>query len=207
MKIVEVKTLVAVGGYAVSSEWEAVSKTIYKSVRACEWPPGAGNFTIYPESGKRRGQGNGVVPIKKAAMQNLVSEPVLGRRWELELLWPDETRARPGKMDAGIRGPSGVVCFEWETGNIASSHRSLNKIALGLMRGSIIAGVIVVPSRNLYKYLTDRIGNFPELEPYFDLWSSIQCAEGILQIIVIEQDAVSREVPRIPKMTAGRHLG
>ena len=99
------------------------------------------------------------------------------------------------------------MAIEWETGNISSSHRSLNKMALGLMRGTIAAGILVVPSRELYRYLTDRVGNMQELEPYLDLWKSIPCTfGGILQVIAIEHDSTSTKVPRILKGTDGRAL-
>lgn len=83
----------------------------------------------------------------------------------------------------------------------------MNKMALGLMKGALAAGILVVPSRNLYKYLTDRISNMEELEPYHDLWRSIRCEQGILEIVAIEHDGISTDVPRIPKMTGGRALG
>lgn len=107
-------------------------------------------------------------------------------------------------MDAAYYCDEGIVCLEWETGNISSSHRSLNKMCLGLLQGAIKAGILVVPSRALYPYLTDRIGNIAELEPYFPVWSATPCEEGILEIVVIEHDATSDTVPRIPKGTDGR---
>jgi hypothetical protein len=60
----------------------------------------------------------------------------------------------------------------------------------------------------MYKYLTDRIGNFPELQPYFPLWRSLNATirEGVLEIIAIEHDATSADVPRITKGTDGRAL-
>ena len=42
------------------------------SVLAVRWPVGAANFTIYPESGKQRGEGNGVLPIKISFVKSLV---------------------------------------------------------------------------------------------------------------------------------------
>jgi hypothetical protein len=72
--------------------------------------------------------------------------------------------------------------------------------------GVIAAGTLVVPSRKLYVYLTDRIGNINELEPYFGLWRSVPCKKGVLEIVVIEHDATSDRVPKIPKGTAGRAL-
>ncbi len=83
----------------------------------------------------------------------------------------------------------------------------MNKLTMLLSTGVISAGVLVVPSRKLYVYLTDRIGNIQELEPYFGLWKSVPCKSGVLEIIVIEHDAESKKVPRIPKTTAGRALG
>ena len=111
---------------------------------------------------------------------------------------------RPGKIDAVLETKFGVIALEWETGNISSSHRALNKMALGLLKGILFCGILVVPSRDLYRYLTDRIGNFSELEPYLELWGSIPCKSGVLQIVVIEHDKTSLDVPRIPKGTSGR---
>ena len=49
----------------------------------------------------------------------------------------------------------------------------------------------------MYNYLTDRVGNYPEIEPYFPLWKALQVKEGILAVIAIEHDIVSKDVPRI----------
>ena len=57
-----------------------------------------------------------------------------------------------------------------------------------------------------YGFLTDRIGNVAELEPYFEFWAATPCKDGVLEIIVIEHDAESFDVPRIQKGTDGRSL-
>lgn len=114
------------------------------------------------------------------------------------------TRQRPGKVDAVLLSSQGNIALEWETGNISSSHRALNKLCLGLLKGKISAGILIVPSRALYQYLTDRVGNFDELLPYFDLWRSVDCDNGVLEVVVIEHDNESRRVSRIPKGTDGR---
>ena len=80
----------------------------------------------------------------------------------------------------------------------------MNKLAMLVSNGVIAAGTLVVPSRKLYVYLTDRIGNYNELEPYLKLWKSVPCRLGVLEIVVIEQDAESRDVPKIPKGRDGR---
>jgi len=96
--------------------------------------------------------------------------------------------------------------LEWETGNISSTHRTLNKLALGMLKETIIGGVLILPTRSMYKYLTDRIGNYTEIEPYFDLWRSLQIRNGILMVIAIEHDSLDHTVPLIPKGTDGRAL-
>ena len=202
MKIVREETLLSCGQYAASAEWKTTRKSLHKAIREVDWPRGSGTFTIYPESGKARGKGNGVTPIKLGLMEELERQG-----WKLEEPLDIATLKRPGKLDSVLYTDYGPVALEWETGNISSSHRALNKMALGLLQGVLACGVLVVPSRELYKYLTDRIGNIVELEPYFDLWRSIPCEQGILEIVAIEHDATSTEVPRIPKGTSGRALG
>jgi hypothetical protein len=77
--------------------------------------------------------------------------------WKVEELLAITPLKRLGKLDAVLYSGRGPVAVEWETGNISSSHRALNKMALGLLNGTIAAGVLIVPSRKLYRYLTDRI--------------------------------------------------
>ncbi len=173
-----------------------------------KWPTGASHFTIHPESGKKRGKGNGVKPIKEAFIATL-----LGREWKPETRYPkrDEDRSalRPGAFDTWLDLSSeGLRPFvtEWETGNISSSHRALNKMAMALMHGLISGGILVLPTRSLYRYLTDRVGNLPEIEPYFPLWRSVPVNYGHLGILAVEHDDTSLDVPRIAKGTDGRAL-
>ncbi len=126
--------------------------------------------------------------------------------WKLEQPLDLATVKRPGKLDAVYESAHGPVAVEWETGNISSSHRALNKMALGLLKGKLAAGILIVPTRRMYRYLTDRVGNIDELDPYFDLWRCIPCDEGVLEVVVIEHDAESLSVPRILKGTDGRAL-
>ena len=214
MRIVHIETLINRGPFSKSKRWRALRDQAHAAVRGVDWPPGTGKFTIYPESGKKRGKGNGVRPIRDAAIARLTdAKPKyskLGRKpkdeWVSECPWPVGERVRPGNMDAAYVWNDGLVCLEWETGNISSSHRSLNKMCLGLQRRRLKAGMLVVPSRKLAAYLTDRVGNVGELEPYYDFWRTTPCDEGVLQVIVIEQDGESLDVPRIRKGTDGRAL-
>jgi len=196
MKIIHPELIISQGPFAQSKEWENINRDIIGAIQSIEWPPGSGSFTLYDEP-----KSNGVKPIKFACMQTLKS---LG--WKLETPVDIAMVKRPGKMDATLQTKDRLFCVEWETGNISSSHRSINKMALGIIKDVLIGGVLIVPTRKMYTYLTDRVGNFPEIEPYFPLWKSLRVDEGLLAVIAIEHDAVSKEVPRIPKGTDGRAL-
>jgi len=202
VKIVEVISLQSCGAYAASEHWRRTREEIHNAVRACCWPPGSDKFTIFPESGKKRGEGNGVLPIKREFINELRR-----RNWIIEAKAKNELDARLGDFDALLPGPEEPIAVEWETGNISSSHRSMNKLMMLVSSEILSAGVLAVPSRMLYEYLTDRIGNIRELEPYFPFWKKMPCKSGVLEVVVFEHDATSREVPRIPKGTDGRSLG
>src|SRR6516162_5754472 len=70
-------------------------------------------------------------------------------------------KRNPGKFDAMLETKSGPIVLEWETGNISSSHRSLNKMALGITRGEILGGILVVPSRAFAQYQTLSLARRP----------------------------------------------
>jgi hypothetical protein len=201
MKIAQIKRLIDNGGFSSTKEWEVIENHIKKAIETVDWPPGSGSFTLFDQSGKKRGQGSGVKPIKDACMNHLKS---LG--WSLETPIPIAVLKKPGKMDATYPVGNRLFCVEWETGNISSSHRAMNKMALGILKGILIGGALILPTRAMYKYLTDRIGNFSELEPYFPLWKAFKVEEGLLEVIAVEHDSVSRSVPRIPKGTNGRAI-
>jgi len=201
VKIAREVKLIGCGKFASSRTWKVARRKLHAAIKRVEWPKGSGKFTIYAESGKKRGKGNGVTPIKDGLMIDLQKQ---GYRLESSAVLTGNRRF--GSFDAVLDTKYGPSVVEWETGNISSSHRSLNKMALFLLEGKIASGTLIVPSREMYKYLTDRVGNMQELEPYLDLWKSLPCKEGVLEIVVIEQDATSLHVPRIAKGTDGRAL-
>ncbi|HHW41239.1 MAG TPA: hypothetical protein GXX19_08845 [Syntrophomonadaceae bacterium] len=201
MKIIRFERLIDKGEFSKSGTWNIIENQIVQAIKAIAWPPGSGSFILYDQPGKARGKGNGVKPIKEACMFHLKS---LG--WSLETPVHIATLKKPGPLDATFPVGERLFCVEWETGNISSSHRALNKIALGILKNVLIGGILILPTRKMYKYLTDRVGNFEELEPYFPFWRSLCVDEGLLGVIAIEHDAVSKNVPRIPKGTDGRAL-
>ncbi len=202
MKIVEIKYIVSKGDFVNSLEFTNILEEIKVAVTKIRWPEDADGFYLNPKTkGKGRGQGNGVKPIKSACVAYLKT-----------LNWQDEFKVRnkgvagTGPLDVVKNTDHGIFALEWETGNISSSHRALNKMALGLLRDELIGGILILPSNQLYPYLTDRVGNYREIIPYLQLWESIPYKQGLLAIIVVEQDGLKDDAPRIEKGTDGRAL-
>jgi hypothetical protein len=196
MKIVQEISLISIGSFEESSDWSIVRDEIREAISLIVHPSGTTNFTINPAR-----HGNGVKPIKEACMIALKNR--FG--WKLETSINYATRS-PGKVDATKALDNHLFALEWETGNISSSHRAVNKMVLGLLRGVFLGAVLVLPSRRLYPYLTDRVGNYEELEPYFDVWRAVRLEGGFLAIFVIEHDQVDSNVPTLTKGTDGRAL-
>jgi hypothetical protein len=186
--------------FSTSASLQQAWIDVEEAIALTDWPHGSGSFTIYPESGKKSGQGNGVKMIKVPCIEALQA-----RGWLVEQL-PSMGSSVLGTadLDALKLTPEGYIAFEWETGNISSSHRALNKLFLAMQQTDTLGSFLVVPSNRLKVYLTDRIGNIGELQPYFPLWRSLTGIKGALRIVVVEHDAESFAVPRIPKGTDGR---
>jgi hypothetical protein len=204
LKLTGIQHLVDAGPFTETTAWNRVEADLREAIVRVVWPPENDGFVINPVI-----DGNGVVPIKRQFAANILA---LG--WTLEERFPrfsDEEirkRRRPGAVDAALDlGDYELPPFfvEWETGNIASSHRAMNKMALALKRGLISGGIWVVPSGKLAPYLTDRIGNYPEFEPYFSLYSDLEVEFGYLGVAIVEHDETSPEVPFIEKQQTRRH--
>jgi len=198
VKIVQTRYLIQAPGLAADKFWNEALRDVERAIRRVVWPKGnpSKEFIIHPQSGKKRGEGNGVVPIKEAFLVSLAGDG-----------WGTDDRQNPGRFDAvKRRQDGGYIGMEWETGNISSSHRALNRFVLGHTKGECIGGVLVLPTRKLYAYLTDRVGNFEELATYFPVWEQISWDRGGLVVIAVEHDGVDKKVPRIAKGTDGRAL-
>jgi hypothetical protein len=199
MKIVEVKDVISSGVFPESETWLRACADVEDAIGQVDWPHGSGVFTINPKK-----HGNGVKPIKEPCVLRLQD---LG--WRIETLPPLASDVlRPGDLDALIVRDGHYIAFEWETGNISSSHRALNKLVLGLIHRAVIGCFLVVPSRALYPYLTDRIGNMEELRAYLPLWNAAgaKVEEAALRIYTVEHDQTDEGTATIPKGTDGRAL-
>lgn len=199
MKITNVVTLISNGAFSNSIEYNKIENDVFAAICGMENPSGSGSFIL--NSGK---QANGVKPIKDNFIEYLNEQ---GWKDERKVTDPDMKKRR---IDTSYKIGQANTYFgvEWETGNISSSHRAINRLLLGMVEGQLLGGMLVLPSRNMYYYLTDRVGNFQELEPYFKLWSlfSNEISNGILKIIEIEHDEISSDVLPLKKGTDGRAL-
>ncbi len=146
-------------------------------------------------------RGNGVKPIKIEVIRYLESQGWLSEHcMDLEGM-----RAKP--LDAYKKTGKTRIGFEWETGNISSSFRALMKLYKAIIENQIDLGIHVLPSRAFYEYLTDRVGNIREMEPYLDIYKRIQIPEkSCIMIIVVEHDKLDPKAPPIPKGLDGMSI-
>jgi hypothetical protein len=211
MRIVESMNVVA-GGFERTALWKRACRDIEEGIANTDWPWDTGRFVLNPEpratsKGKDR-HPNGVKPIKIPIIRYLSAAG-----WQTEALpkLPVGFQGRDvlgtGDLDALLCDSDVYVGFEWETGNVSSSHRAINKLLDGIGRGSLAAGALVLPMRETARYLTDRVGNFEELAPYFEFWSRFPMKAGVLRIYGVAHDELDTEIPYIPKGTDGRALG
>jgi len=120
------------------SSWEMPVQNaldeIKQAIRNVVWPIGTSSFTINPVR-----RGNGVKPLKNGFIAQLDAAG-----WEPEVRATLSGELGPGKIDAIKRLPDGkLIAVEWETGNISSSHRALNKMVVGMMGERLVAGFLV----------------------------------------------------------------
>ncbi len=194
MKIIRTEVLLKNGRFYDSAEFRQLTSEIEEAIAKVVWPLGNNLFAINPTR-----KGNGVKPIKNGCMSYLEDSG-----WLLENRLKITSEMRPGPLDATKNLSNGkMFALEWETGNISSSHRAVNKMALGILEGVLSGGILILPSRKMYNYLTDRVGNYQEISPYFPVWSSLGITTGYLGIIEIEHDIEDQDSPLIRKGTDG----
>lgn len=177
-------------GFSATPEFARAEQDILDGIEAIVWPPGSDDFTMHP--GKNL---NGVKPIKDAFVDLLQLKG-----------WVPEFQT----FDAHLSYHNGTLPFavEWETGNVSSSHRAINRLGLGMQERRISGGALVLPTYDLYWHLTDRVGNFRELERYLPIWRGWDGLPGFhyLAIVTVEYDHLDESVPVIAKGTDGRAL-
>jgi hypothetical protein len=201
------------GNFISSQDWSTVHSSFVRSIQSVEHPKGTGSLTIRHRTMVNGTLArNGVKPLKAKFLEHMVgiegwkSEGIVDlattRPQVKTKLFPavqdyeEPITSAFGGFDFATTAPGNTkIAIEWETGNISSSHRSLNKLCIALGAGIIQVGVLVVPSRELYLHLTDRIGNIGELSPYLSFWESIRgtVQRGLLAVAVVEHDHLTKD--------------
>ncbi|HXQ88094.1 MAG TPA: hypothetical protein VN733_00505 [Solirubrobacterales bacterium] len=213
MQIVETLDVVQAGHFPKSKTWLRAVADVEAAIAVTDWPFGSGKFSLNPDpvitkKGKSNSHSNGVKPIKIPMIQYLKS-----REWDTEALprlpvgYQGQDVLTTGDLDALLLDQDRYVGFEWETGNVSSTHRAINKLLDGITRGTLNGGVLVLAMRATQRYLTDRVGNFEEIAPYFEFWSRYPVSDGVLRIYGVGHDELDSSVPYIPKGKDGRALG
>lgn len=213
------------GNVISSADWKGLHESYLRAIGSVEHPLHSGSLTLRRRVRKNR---NGVVPLRKQFLAYMLDH----EHWQAEsnvplardrdqaplLLYPTMEKYREpitsdfGGFDFMATAELGTrVAIEWETGNISSSHRSMNKLAIALGSGIIEVGVLIVPSRELYEHLTDRIGNIGELSGYLAAWAKTGSGvkRGLLAITVVEHDHLTDDpdVPYLPRGKDGNAKG
>lgn len=213
------------GGVVSSEDWESIHSSFVRSIELIDSPRGSGRLMLRrktKDAESKQWNRNGVGYLRSRFLEHMVADEGWQAEGEVDLqnlqekpelrLYPSmEAYSEPitsafGDFDFVTTTDGGIrVAIEWETGNISSSHRSLNKLSIVLAAKKIQAGVLILPSRNLYDHLTDRIGNIGELSPYLGMWKSMGAAveRGMLAIAVVEHDELTDD-PEFPYLKAGK---
>lgn len=118
---------------------------------------------------------NGVVPVKEECYRILEEDYNWYR--EKPLVYFREDAQKGGPIDVYKEFYDGNYIFraglEFETGNISSAHRSMNKLCVGIIKGELDLAFLMMPIKKMSFYLTDRVSNYEELEPYFVLLEDV----------------------------------
>ncbi len=223
MKWLRTLVLFDKGDVISSDDWCSLHESYVRAICSIDHPAGVGTLTLRQKTRLQNGQWrrNGVGYLRTRFLHSM--RDIEG--WQVEgsvelrrdrqqppiLLYPSlESYREPitsdfGGFDFVTQAQHGTnIAIEWETGNISSSHRSMNKLAIALTNGVVEVGVLIVPSRALYEHLTDRIGNIGELSGYLSMWEGLKAVvtRGLLAITVVEHDALTND-PSFPYLTVG----
>lgn len=228
MKWLRTLVLFDKGDIVSGSDWEALHAAYVRAIERVEHPKGTGKLKLRKKVfDKASGQWdrNGVLPLKTQFLRSMVEDENWRSEGDFKIgtptkpsairLYPglaphdEEITSEFGAFDFITSTPVGMhAAIEWETGNISSSHRSMNKLAIALASGQIQVGVLIVPSKDLYQHLTDRIGNIGELSPYLKMWSGLSSTvdHGLLAVTVVEHDELTddKALPYLGRGKDGR---
>lgn len=224
MKWLRTLVLFDKGNVISSEDWKSVHTSYVRAIASIDHPAGAGKLRLREKVRLPNGQWkrNGVGFLRDRFLRSMRDVEGWHAEGAVDLardrqqppikLYPSLEQYREpitsdfGGFDFMTVAPNGTrIAIEWETGNISSSHRSMNKLAIALSNSIVEIGVLIVPSRDLYEHLTDRIGNIGELSGYLAMWEGLKSVvpRGLLAITVVEHDELSTDL-KFPYLKVGR---
>jgi hypothetical protein len=170
MNIVRTEYLISAGDFPDSPEWESFHWDIICGVEAIS---SAGPANHCEEVG--------LATLRRAFVGELASYG-----WEPALHLDNTPLKTCTPFDAGCSLEKRFVAAEFAPRNVQCAHAILCKMALGLVRGVLAAGVLVVT--NDHRRLKPRIHTaaFGELTNYFDLWKALHVEDGLLMVVGVE---------------------
>lgn len=223
MKWLRTLVLFDKGDVISSEDWSTVHTSYVRAIASIDHPVGAGTLTLREKVKLPNGQWqrNGVGYLRTQFLNCMRDtegwhaegdvDLARDRKQPPILLYPSLEQYREpitsdfGGFDFMTTAANGTrIAIEWETGNISSSHRSMNKLAIALSNSVVEVGVLILPSRKLYEHLTDRIGNIGELSGYLSMWEGLKSVvtRGLLAITVVEHNALTTD-PALPYLKVG----
>lgn len=137
---------------------------------------------------------NGVRPVKHHIIDSLSNN--FGWSTEHKLYFLSQDMHKGGPIDAyKVFGNGDIKAgLEFETGYVGSVHRSINKMMIGIDTGNLNLCFLVLPTKNMSQWLTDRCANYEEIKPYLMLWNSKP-----LIVLAFEADGYDPNAPILPK--------
>jgi hypothetical protein len=215
------------GDVITSEDWDILHTSYTNAIASIDHPRGSGRLRLRRKIKlpNKQWQRNGVVYLRSRFLDYMretegwhtegVVNLARNRDQPPIMLYPSRELYREpitsdfGGFDFVTTAPNATrIAIEWETGNISSSHRSMNKLAIALSNGIVEIGVLIIPSRALYEHLTDRIGNIGELSGYLSMWEGLKSTvtRGLLAVTVVEHDEATDDttLPYLPMGNDGR---
>ena len=74
----------------------------------------------------------------------------------------------------------------------------MNKLCAGIKKGELALAMLMMPIKKMSFYLTDRVSNYEELEPYFLLLDDIPFV-----VFGFDAEEYSKDAPLLPKGKEG----
>jgi hypothetical protein len=89
-------------------------------------------------------------------------------------------------FDLGLAIENRHFCVELETGDLGRAIMMLNKLTLGILRGVLAGGALVMLNGGHHSKCSIKKVSFAVLQMYFDVWKAVQVPEGLLVVIGAE---------------------